>query len=1286
MADPDFVPAGTGGTPISNPQDTQPIDQPGYAPSFVPHVDTRPMEGSLDSADLSPATGGTESTDTFPTRDPFTTMGAARMQGYDWSEIDGHLAQMREIAASWGHDPHAVDEHIGFTDASANFDRLVAATQGRLTQPTDENPILAASAGELQPSTDPDFPIKVGPLTPQTRQAYADALNDASTHGPAQFAKDYTDAIQTLTGNDVGIAQPGIAAQLPNPQEFIDYGVGLAQTHHLDDPEDAAIIRRNMVGAWATLGWSPVAINQHAHDDPMFMDGLIEAAATDPAKDILGRGLMATLAPPAATIAELASQVSPGVKKFYDGLANAVGTTAEQITGLLAGGAQPASYLAVNERIRAGIATPQETMGFLVAHAFPESKFNSRPEVGTEEGITPPANIPRGAQGPEAAGAPINTDLTRAANVIEPGPPMKFELQPAKQDFVKDKLDQGATITHNVNSTDGTKVAEIDVSRTDTSAHITAIRPEYGAVKDMPVKMFGPEFADEIGKQYSEMHPEVESTSVSGVSTPNPAELTERAVGHLGDPPPPRQTWPALMRDLLADDSGVARLIKTDPYTPDRVGDELDRRLHNLTAKDTADRITLYNWASALPDEFKTDAFLKGLRDFIEERGMNDNAKTMNPVPSARTQQFLDIIHPLAQEWERRKTALREKLGVRTTDPTVNVKPIEQGGLPRVQMDGAKDPFNSLDPNPDILQGAQTGVKPEKAQPGFAVNARRADHYVLEHDNGARVWGDRPLKDAGYTMGSKTEDPIHGGQWTVKEATQAEIEKNTDIKFSPNWVANMIEDTLRLGRIDRKLDMLAKTRDELEAMQLITKRDPSQPYTVPAGFRPFGNIPLLNNYFARPRIALAMNEFFRNHQTDLDGLLSRINRGMMSALFISPVVHLSNVGGHYVVGRGWDWMVPSRYVTMTSSLMKAFHEVTTLGPRYVQHLNEGSGLMYGSTKMRNFHQVLMTKAFHDILNDRATWGPAMKALGYTGVPQGVAAMMKWSRNTLWAGNDIMLLARQFELEGRGMSIRDAIKQSEEDIPNYRIPSTVMGSAALAQVLKSPNYMNFGRYKYGQIGALINMVKDMTAGTGAGRLAATGKLMALGLLATAVATLNYGIGKMFGDDGWSIRPPGPLSPINAAYGLWTHQKNWAEAEASYMGLSPVLEAAGKIVGNMDIFGKPLVNERSTTPGKVGEALTAAGNSWYPTQMALGMLRPGGVKKAVANVLALQYKNAIDPAKQQYFDTQDQKAAYKQENATPLAATLDTLFGTTPPAAAPKYPTRPAKPQGGMKRGF
>jgi hypothetical protein len=913
------------------------------------------------------------------------------------------------------------------------------------------------------------------------------------------------------------------------------------------------------------------------------------------------------------------------------------------------------------------------------------------PATDTEENL---AQLTNGARS-VAAGLPDHDELDAYSGYLATNP---MDAPVVKQNLLDAWSYTGRPIDEIVKETQGDPMLQDAIRTPDPIGHALSIpwplMPMYAAEAGAGVNGFAHRVAKGLGAAESDMMDMIvgslqqmqpkeylksEDRFLNGeMSAPEAAGFITMHMlpGAAGGPrvpggveEPGRAGLLAQAKAAMADTAGSLGRARSNPgiplpapagMAPSEVAHGIWDDLNRLRTRATADKVTLLQDARALPPEWLNKAFQEKVSGEVETR------MTGTPEVSPETQEFLDAVKPLTDKQMALASSIRERLnGGDAGDPSLGIKSVDEGYVHRVV-----DPEGSSLLDPATQRDVITGGTPRTLSTFAAgLQARSKDMYVLENKaTGERSWGQVPLSRAGYEMGDTVKSGITDDEWTVKPPTMAEAELNAGIKYQKNFLANMIENVARLGRVDRNLDFLQNQAKELKAQGLFEPLSKDNSFAPPVPGMLRVELPQMQGW-ANPKIANVLNDFFNQSKGDLDGFLTRANRFLMSSLFVSPVVHAGNVGAHWAVGRGWDWIKPAGYGSLARDGVAAVREVWNQGPRYIEHLNEGSGLMYANTQTENFYNLVQHKLFNEQMGDPA-WTRFAKTLGFGTVKDLVQAEYKASRSMLWMMNDVFLLQRQFELERKGLPVREAIAQSERDIPNYRVPPEVLGMRKISELLQSPNWVNFGRYKYGQISAIGNMVHDMVGPgvTGAQRFDALGKATVMAAIGLGVyPLLNTALRRVSGNPDAEVRPFGPFALTDAAWKFASGQKDWAAAISSFASLAPMLDLAGKIRSNRDTFGRPIINDKSTAANQVASLTEAGINEFYPGQLLLQALKPGGVEKALGSLIGMNLgKKYVESEAQQ---KREQGIATSHDRNDPFMK----LLGTAPPPAS-GYPTK------------
>lgn len=635
--------------------------------------------------------------------------------------------------------------------------------------------------------------------------------------------------------------------------------------------------------------------------------------------------------------------------------------------------------------------------------------------------------------------------------------------------------------------------------------------------------------------------------------------------------------------------------------------ERLDNAFYRLQGHATADKVEAKQFLERLPAEFKAPGVQEELYHAIE-------AKLANP--KAQIPEHLKPAFEAMTPWYREQTDIANRLRERgLTDQQLDDLELydhDQGYVAR-RVQGHTPIMDEIvgDKPRDPIMGGRSLFKTSQAQ------KQRTGGFIATDKNGVEH----------FYRGKVPETDIKDRPWkSQRQATTKEIEANTDLRYHKNALANTVDNVLRLRRVERNLQVLDETTNQLKEAGLAHQVEwhyrqtgddgkPTGPWIrgqanerAPSHFVEVHSIPQLKGWKFDPKVANVLKDYHPEPGQPLWEVLGKVNRMLTASLFITPVPHAANVMAHWAVGRGWDWINPRGYQRLMRTSTQAAKEVLTLGPKYRQMLREGSALLYGDTTTKDFHKLLLDKAGREVTEDPKALATLAKAAG---MPVAVVkAAYGASNKMLWAIGDFFMLQRQLELEQAGMSARKAIKEAERDIPNYRVPPEVFKQRWISQAIQNPNVLMFGRYKYGQLRAWGEMFKDLgNYKNPKAQVEALGKFVAAMTISQVLYPLmDQAVQHATGNKDARMHRAGPFSLTDSATQAATGQKDLAMALSSFLNISPLASEGVDLKENHDFFGRPIRTPGAPAWFQGAEAGKYLGESaLYPVQLGVEALQ-------------------------------------------------------------------------------
>lgn len=463
-------------------------------------------------------------------------------------------------------------------------------------------------------------------------------------------------------------------------------------------------------------------------------------------------------------------------------------------------------------------------------------------------------------------------------------------------------------------------------------------------------------------------------------------------------------------------------------------------------------------------------------------------------------------------------------------------------------------------PSPQLgRRGLPTKTSSMKERKYFALQATDGSRRVVSRGpDGLAIWQNNkphPFKFKGKIEPGSTVK-VDGQPFLVTEARTSEIEQHTPARYYKNALANTLDNVIKLRRVNRNIERLEKIKSTPEWHANAARVDENghsvDGREIPPTWRET-KLPQMKGWAMDRRMADIFDDLAGHEFNTLEEALGAINKVTIGSLFWNPMVHLMNVTSHWYTSRGWDNYTPLGMKSIMNDGYRAYKAVIERNTDYQRYLREGGGLVFAGIDNKAFY-TKMLKIFGESVErdvkqygELGPMGKIARSIGYERVHDFIAAFYGASNKVLWAGNDMLMMARYLELE-RGRPSRlpfhdrpalkpsEAIREAEKHIPNYRLPSRIglgeteagykAGRAAM-QAAGHPLF-EFSRYHYGQWKSWAKLVESARKAINDPKEAweLTGHLVALGAFMTFINVVAGGaVRYVTGNDQAKMRQPG-----------------------------------------------------------------------------------------------------------------------------------------------------------------
>jgi hypothetical protein len=722
--------------------------------------------------------------------------------------------------------------------------------------------------------------------------------------------------------------------------------------------------------------------------------------------------------------------------------------------------------------------------------------------------------------------------------------------------------------------------------------------------------------------------------TVTGPASPRPAtnRLPPGAIpigpapgdhGTQGDSEPWRWDKLGLAAGVGAAVAGLGALFMRKPGAVASFSTTVADDLFRLRQTAVADRAEVMEHVRAMPAETRTQPVQEAVHDYIESGGASDPNWQARISPQTRATLSDPRHQPHVVNAAANVTGMRlelsnlysrlRKLGIPATDlvDPAYVHRRAVGHTPALDLAAtgqAADPIMGV----HTLPRTTSAMQERKFLGGRDASGNRV--VVSRDPDTGTMFAHTASKTSTPVQPHPTDENkfIHRGRtYTIGNATAGEIERATASKSHPvtfhkNALANTADALVRMRAVARHTQWLDHIVRTPEWRQWATQ---SEHLARSKGWTE-SKLPQLKGWYVEPKLRAAFDDFYKPGagESELLAGMRKVNQFATASMFWNPTPHIENVLGHWIVGRGFDWIKPSGAKSLITDGARAIRAVTTQNSDYRRLLKAGSGMIFGGVRNADFYRDGAQLAGMDIQRNPARWDPIARTVGL-GPSDLVRAIYDGSRRTLWWANDVFMAQRVFELERKGMPLARAIKEAEKHIPNYRIPTEVLNSRMFSQLLHEPEFTVFSRYHYGVFNSHANMVRDLVSRTSTPqeRIDAIGNMMALGLLTwVAYPALDAGLQKLFGDESAKKLRRGPAAFPSAVSELYDGERQWPELVSSVITVPAFTKLAGAVAsGGHDPFtGRPITEPGSSAPQQLVQAGDYAASQLVQPYQLLG----------------------------------------------------------------------------------
>jgi broad specificity phosphatase PhoE len=311
-----------------------------------------------------------------------------------------------------------------------------------------------------------------------------------------------------------------------------------------------------------------------------------------------------------------------------------------------------------------------------------------------------------------------------------------------------------------------------------------------------------------------------------------------------------------------------------------------------------------------------------------------------------------------------------------------------------------------------------------------------------------------------YDEGKIVEGP-DGYDWKITQATTKEIEANTGIQYYHNALASALVSNLQVSKALRGAQFIEAFKASPQFKEIAFKG--AKP---PDGWK-ITQLPQMKDYFFEPHVAEVLDWYADRLKGGDPSIMEKVGQFLRTSIFFNPLIHIPNITVHWAVERGLTGYNPARFPDAAKAGLKAINAVIHQNQDFLDALEAGAPLQSHREDVAKVTQLFFDQLTEG-LEKKQDWALKLaKQIGMSPVTL-IKGIYRFSGKATWVTNDIAVLQSAYEKMQRSpqMSLADALKETSKHIPDYRLPTRMLNSRALAKVLSNPNISMFMAYHYG----------------------------------------------------------------------------------------------------------------------------------------------------------------------------------------------------------------------------